>query len=73
MKLIFTYLSDHELTLNVDKTKMLTFSSPQICKIVSSFNFQLNDVRISNAEYLKCLGLYLDPFLKFNVHVERMS
>lgn len=73
MKSICIYLNDNGLTQNVDKTKMMTFSSPKIRGRLTNFAFSVDDCTIVNSDLLKCLGLYLDPLLKFDKHVEKMT
>lgn len=72
MSAICNYLNANGLTQNVDKTKMLTFCSPALFQRVRNFSFTIDDFTITNSEFLKCLGLYLDPLLKFDIHVEKL-
>jgi len=72
MSAICKYLNDNGLTQNVEKTKMLTFCMPCLFQRVKNFSFTVDDCTITNSEFLKCLGLYLDPFLKFDIHIEKL-
>ncbi len=72
MGAICRYLTDNELTQNVDKTKMLTFCLPKVFQRIRNFAFTINDCIITNSEFLKCLGLYLDPLLRFDYHIDKM-
>lgn len=73
MKNVYTYFKNHELTLNVAKTNMITVTSPKTQSLVDKFEFLLNGCVTSNSKTLKCLGIILDPTLSFTSHVNSIA
>ena len=61
------WLGENKLTLNLQKTYLLTPSSPLL---TNKANFSFNGVTIAYAQCVKYLGLHIDMNLTFKEHVK---
>jgi len=73
MKLISDYFKDNRLTINQDKTKMITISSSRKSKLLADFSFEFEGFTVTNAKTLKCLGIIFDRTLTWSDHIENAA
>lgn len=79
--LLFKQAADSlKLKINIDKTKLMVFRGPsgdyfpREWKRIRSIKLAIsNDMRIERVEEFKYLGVWLDPMLKFDLHVKRTA
>ena len=60
----------HKLTLNVSKSKVMLFGSPQKIKKIDSFDVELNCDTLETVTEFKYLGIWYDSNLKWNRHID---
>ena len=60
----------HKLTLNVSKSKVMLFGSPQKTKKIDSFEVELNCDTLETVKEFKYLGIWYDSNLKWNRHID---
>lgn len=77
--LLFKRAADSlKLKINIDKTKLMVFRGtskdywPREWKRIKSLGLVVSrDVRVERVEEFKYLGVWLDPLLKYDLHVKR--
>ena len=65
---IMEWLCSNKLSLNIDKTKFLIFSSRS-----TSFNILINNKPIAQVSSINYLGVIIDNKLSWNMHVKHIS
>ena len=61
---------EHNFNLNIDKCAVMTFA----CKTQTvDFDYKIDEVRIKKTTVQKDLGIYFDPKLNFNIHVNGIT
>ncbi|ODM86829.1 putative RNA-directed DNA polymerase from transposon X-element, partial [Orchesella cincta] len=70
---VCNYFQSKGLTLNSDKTKMITLSSARKVSKLDSFTIVVNQVCIENSKTMKCLGLTFDRSLTWSKHIENVT
>ena len=60
----------HKLTLNVSKSKVMLFGSPQKTNKIDSFEVELNCDILETVTEFKYLGIWYDRNLKWNRHID---
>lgn len=70
LKVVYSWLNNNQLTLNVEKTVYSTFScySDSIPKTKNSINNKI----IKRVNSCKYLGIYIDSCLKWDVHIQEI-
>ncbi len=58
------------MTLNTEKTKFVVFGSRQRLRQVPELNLSINGEKLEQVQEMKYLGVILDKFLTFDLHVE---
>ena len=66
------WLVDNRLSLHLGKTECILFGSKRRLAKVSGFDIHLGDVSINRVTSVKYLGVTLDQFLDFSVHVDEI-
>ncbi|ODM90055.1 putative RNA-directed DNA polymerase from transposon BS [Orchesella cincta] len=73
MEDLMSYLISNDLSLNADKTKMITVGSSAMQARLRGFSFMVNGFEIVRSDFLKCLGLYIDPTFQFDTHLTKIT
>ena len=60
----------NQLTININKTKVMFFGTRKMCKQISDVSVKLNNRPLEYVKTFKYLGVNLDMELKFNVHAK---
>ena len=72
LKFVFEWLCANRLSINVTKTKFIIFRPPR-----KPFNGiivpKLNGIKIFESPKIKYLGIILDPFLRWNHHINELT
>ena len=72
LKFVFEWLCANRLSINVTKTEFIIFRPPR-----KPFNqrivLKLNGIKIFESPKIKYLGVSLDPFLRWNHHINELS
>ena len=68
---ISTWLKCNKLSLNVDKTKCITFHTRQ--KQIPEIHFSINNTPIENVKSFKFLGIYFNSNLTWKNHIDMVS
>ena len=66
------WLDANKLELNVDKTNVVIFHSPQN-PLNHSFNIKIGNQYVKQSKYVKFLGLFLDENLSWKYHISELS
>ena len=66
------WLDANKLALNVDKTNVVIFHSPQT-PLNHSINIQIGNQYVKQAKYVKFLGLLLDENLSWKYHISELT
>ena len=69
---IFEWLCANRLSLNVTKTEFIIFRPPKR-KLSSRIFLRLNGTKIFESSKIKYLGVILDPFLRWNHHINELT
>ena len=68
------YFNKNGLLLNEGKTQIIFFGSRQyISRIPNNANIRLGDVTLIPTQNVKNLGVHMDNFLTFNVHIDELQ
>ena len=68
------YYNKNGLLLNESKTQLIFFGSRQfISRIPENVSLRLGDVTLVPTQNVKNLGVHMDNFLTFNVHIEELQ
>ncbi|ODM89461.1 putative RNA-directed DNA polymerase from transposon X-element [Orchesella cincta] len=70
---VCNYFQSKGLTVNSDKTEMITLSSARKVSKLDSFTIVVNQVCIENSKTMKCLGLTFDRSLTWSKYIENVS
>ena len=62
------WLKANKISLNASKTEMVLFRHPNK-EINYNLKIKIDGKKLQPSNYVKYLGIYLDPFLKWNYHV----
>ena len=63
------WLKANKISLNASKTEMILFRHPNK-EINYNLKIKIDGKNLQPSNYVKYLGIYLDPFLKWNYHVD---
>ena len=66
------WCNNNGIMANTDKTKVMVFGNPTVLKKVSQPKIMLNGVPLQVVSEYKYLGVTLDNYLTFNLHVNRI-
>ena len=69
MKYITEWLSTNKLSLNIDKTHYMLFKSKGRYSVITK-DLIINEVKISQVEKTKFLGVYIDNVLSWKDHIQ---
>ena len=70
---VYSWLLANRLTLNLDKTNWMFFSTSMKGYVFPNNPIKINDISLSQCHEFKYLGLILDASLKFDKHVDYIS
>lgn len=72
MKLINKWFNENRVTMNVQKTKIIPFTSYE--KYLPTYNtIIINSTDVEYSKSVKYLGIYIDSFLRWNIHVDHLK
>ena len=63
------WLKANKISLNASKTEMILFRHPNK-EVNYNLKIKIDGKKLQSSDYVKYLGIYLDPFLKWNHHVD---
>ena len=63
------WLKANKISLNASKTEMILFRHPNK-EINYNLKIKIDGKKLQPSNYVKYLGIFLDPFLKWNYHVD---
>ena len=69
MKYITEWLSTNKLSLNIDKTHCILFKSKGRYSVITK-DLIINEVKVSQVEKTKFLGVYIDTVLSWKDHIQ---
>lgn len=69
---VANWMSTSKLTVNASKTKVMVFGSQRKIKN-SLLDIRLNNVKLDQVLVFKYLGLWFDPCLKWDTHIEKIA
>ena len=72
LKLLYKWLLANKISLNCAKTEFIIFHKPGH-KPDYDFKIKMNGHRVRPSDYIKYLGIYLDPTLSGNSHCEILT
>ena len=58
----------NNLKLNIQKTKILPYFNTKLTNDIT-----IDNIKIDIVDNYKCLGLYLDTKLSFNIHIDNLN
>ena len=67
------WCSRNKLTININKTKVMTFGSRKFIKQHILLNLKIGNTPLENVSTFKYLGVNLDRELKFNAHAQNLN
>lgn len=73
LNVLFEWLYDNVLSINITKTKYMIFHSDNKKINLDSLALHINNVEIARVDKIKYLGLNLQSNLKWNTHVNSLS
>ena len=73
LKLVSKWLRLNKLSLNAGKTELIFFRSKQHKLNYDDISIKFNGVKLIPVDYVKYLGMYIDKYLSWNVHVLQLS
>lgn len=73
LNILFDWLYDNVLSINIKKTKYMVFHSDSKKVVLDNLGLHINNVEIDRVENIKYLGLNLQSNLKWNTHVHAIS
>ena len=63
------WLKANKISLNASKTEMILFRHPNK-EVNYNLKIKIDGKKLLPSDYVKYLGIYIDPFLKWNYHVD---
>ncbi len=72
LKLLYKWLLANKISLNCSKTELIIFQKPG-SKLNFKFKIKMNGHKLSPADYIKYLGVYLDSTLSGSQHCALLS
>ena len=73
LKLVSKWLRLNKLSLNEGKTELIFFRSKQHTLNYDDISIKLNGVKLLPVDHIKYLGMYIDKYLSWNVHVLNLN
>ena len=73
LKLVTKWLRLNKLSLNADKTELIFFHSKRHTLNYDNIFIYFNRKRLTPVEYIKYLGMYIDKYLSWNMHISQLS
>ena len=72
LNLIYNWVLDNRLTLNIEKTCFMLFSPPVSMPMPNDFRLVINNAVIMRVENIKFLGVWLDNKLDWKYHLKEL-
>ena len=72
LKKFLSWATKNKLTINLSKTKIMTFASAKKLATLPRPNIMLGDTHLKHVNSYKYLGVILDQELNFNLHVKSL-
>ena len=72
LKEVVKWLRLNKLSLNATKTELTFFRSHRHSLNYDNIHIKMAGVKLIPVEYIKCLGMYIDVFLDWNIHITEL-
>ena len=73
LKEVVKWLRLNKLSLNAAKTELIFFRSYKHPLNYDNISIKMNGLKLTPVDYIKYLGMYIDKFLNWNVHLEELG
>ena len=73
LKEVVKWLRLNKLSLNAAKTELIFFRSYKHPLNYDNISIKMNGLKLTPVDYIKYLGMYIDKFLDWNVHLEELG
>ena len=73
LKEVVKWLRLNKLSLNATKTELIFFRSCKHPLNYDNISIKMNGYKLTPVDYIKYLGMYIDKFLNWNVHVKELT
>ena len=73
LKEVVKWLQLNKLSLNASKTELIFFRSNKHPLNHDNISIKMNGLRLTPVDHVKYLGMFLDQFLNWNVHIDELS
>ena len=68
---VYTWLCTNKLSLNIAKTKTMTFHTPQRTIVLPAL--KINNIAIQNTDQFNFLGITLDKHMNWGAHIKKIN
>ena len=72
INLLAEWCSRNGVSVNTEKTQIMTFGQPKMLKSIPTFDIRCNNAPLKAVSSYKYLGMTLDAQLNYNLHVNKM-
>ena len=72
LDMVANWFKDNQLTLNIKKTKLMMFGTRQTLSKFNNISLMYGNDKIEIVDKFKYLGVFLDPYLSWNDHVNHL-
>ena len=73
LKEVVKWLRLNKLSLNAAKTELIFFHSHKHPLDYDNIRIKMNGYRLTPVDYIKYLGMYIDKFLNWNIHINELG
>ena len=73
LKEVVKWLRLNKLSLNATKTELIFFHSARHTLDYSNISIKMNGYKLAPVDFIKYLGMYIDKYLDWNVHVNDLK
>ena len=73
LKEVVKWLRLNKLSLNAAKTELIFFRSYKHPLNYDNISIKMNGLKLTPVDYIKYLGMYIDKFLDWNLHLEELG
>ena len=73
LKEVVKWLRLNKLSLNAAKTEIIFFRSYNHALHYNNISIKMNGLKLTPVDYIKYLGMYVDKFLNWNVHLHDLG
>ena len=73
LKEVVRWLRLNKLSLNATKTELIFFRSNKHPLNYDNISIKMNGYKLTPVDYIKYLGMYIDKFLNWSIHIKDLS